>query len=149
MVDKRLKALVPKSKRGLARLRFLYRQGQPEVIAAYEGRQLSLSTSEIVAHLPPEEQRKEAARLVVGKEKVFVLPLTEELLLKQQREAQMAAEVIAYDGLNEFQRAFRKYWLRLRRKYGAEYPEGEMWRLAETVAIRLSAPKIESFAEEM
>jgi hypothetical protein len=136
-----LKAWLPKSKRGQARIYYLYKNGGPEVIEAFENRQLSLSMAEIIAHLPPEKQGEEVARRIIGKEKIVVLPATEEFLLKVQREEAMRAEVIAMDGLNEFQHAFRKYWFRLRRKY-PEYPEGERWRLAESVIIRLSAPEI-------
>jgi hypothetical protein len=142
--SKDLKAWFPKSKRGQARIHYVYKNAGPELIEAFENRQISLYTAETIAHFPPEKQCEQVARLVVRKEKITVLPATEELLLKAQREEQMKAEVIALDGLNEFQRAFRKDWLRLRRKYGPQYPEGEMWRLAETVIVRLSAPEIKN-----
>lgn len=136
---KPLAARYPKSKRGQARFHYLYNNGIAELIEAFEGRQLSLSTAEIVAHLPANEQPKEIARLVAGKEKVIVLGATEALLLRQRREEQMKA--VENDGLNEFQQEFRRYWLRLRRKYHMN-SEGEMWRWAETVIIRLTAPEI-------
>lgn len=135
-----LRALIGVGAVGKSRLKWVYERGIPELIEAYENRQISLHRADIVAHLTPENQRSELARLIVGKDKITVLPATEELLLKTQREEAMRA--VAFDGLNEFQRAFRKEWLRLRRKYGAEYSEGERWRLAESVIIRLSAPEI-------
>jgi hypothetical protein len=125
---------------GKSRIKWVYERGIPELIQAYESRQISLHRADIVAHLTPENQCEELKKLVVGKEKVTLLPATEDLLLRAQREQQVNAEIIALDGLNEFQRAFRKEWLRLGRKYGKEYSEGELWRLAETVIIRLTAP---------
>lgn len=135
-----LKPLTAAGAVGKSRLKWVYERGVPELVEAYKNRQISLHRADIVAHLTPDNQREELKKLVVDKEKITVLPATERLLIKAQHKEAMEALIL--EGLNEFEREFRTEWLRLRRKFRREYDEGEMWRLAEGVIFRLSAPKI-------
>ena len=69
----------------------------------------------------------------MGKDKILVLPQTEEALRRlarlRQRKADSAA--LAAEGNNAFERAFNRAWQRLSREFGSRYTNRQMWDMAE------------------